>query len=98
MAERLTAESAGYAVLSASANVWPKSVAMLGIFVSAASATPTITVYDSSTTTTTTPIVTVFTPVAGTYYKLPFQALNGLYVVISGTVSCTVGFQTETTQ
>jgi hypothetical protein len=74
------------------------SQALVGIFVSNAAATPTITIYDDSATGTSVPLVTTFTPVAGTYYKLPFRALNGLNVVIGGTVSCTVGFQTETTQ
>lgn len=90
------AESAGYAQVSASGNVWPQSAALLGIFVSAASATPTITVYDDSGTGTTTKIVDTFTPVAGTFYKLPFRALKGLNVAIGGTVSCTVGFMPET--
>ena len=65
---------------------------MMGIFVSAASATPTITVYNSATTSTADPIVTVFTPIAGTYYPIPASAGAGLYIVISGTVNCTVFF------
>jgi hypothetical protein len=80
-----------YRQLSSSANVMPTGGVLGGIFVSAASSTPTITVYDSATTTTATTIVSVFTPVAGTYYPLPFAFSNGCYVVISGTVSCTVG-------
>lgn len=96
MAPDIVAESAGYAVVSASGNVCPKSCALLGIFVAAASATPTITIYDDAGTGTSVPMVTVFTPVAGTYYKLPFRALNGINVVVGGTVSCTVGYQTET--
>jgi hypothetical protein len=96
MAPDIVAESVGYAQVSASGNISPKSAALVGIFVSAASATPTITVYDDAGTGTSTKIVDTFTPVAGTYYKLPFRALNGLNVVIGGTVSCTVGYQTET--
>lgn len=96
MAPDIVAESVGYAQLSASANVSPKSAALIGIFVSAASATPTITVYDDAAAGTTTKIVDTFTPVAATFYKLPFRALSGLNVVIGGTVSCTVGYQTET--
>lgn len=76
--------------IAASANVLPTSGALMGIFVSAASATPTITIYDSATTTTTITLVTVFTPVAATWYSIPITCLNGIYVVISGTVSCTV--------
>lgn len=77
--------------ISSSTNVKADMGVLGGIFVSAASSTPTITVYDSATTTTTTKIVDTFTPVAATYYPLPFGFSSGCYVVISGTVSCTVG-------
>lgn len=97
MAPDFVVEAAGYAQLTGvGGNVAPNCAALLGIFVSAASATPTITVYDDHATGTTTKIVDTFTPVAGTYYKLPFRALKGLNVVLGGTVSCTVGFMPET--
>lgn len=76
--------------LSASANVMPRTGVLLGVWVSSASAVPTIAVYDSATTTTTTIIANTFTPVASTWYPLPFACVNGVYVVISGTVDCTV--------
>ena len=82
----------GYKVVSATGNVSPIACDLLGIFVSAASSTPTITIYDSATTTTTAPIVTVFTPTAGTYYTIPASTTSGIYVVIGGTVSATVFF------
>jgi hypothetical protein len=66
-----------------------------GIFVSAASSTPTITVYDTQTSGTTATVLGVFTPVAATNYIF-FDGLNtanGLYVVISGTVKCTVYYE-----
>lgn len=91
----IVTQSAGYKQVSASGNVWPQCAALEGIFVSAASATPTITVYDDSGTGTTTKIVDTFTPVAATWYPLPFMALKGINVVIGGTVSCTVGFLPE---
>lgn len=62
---------------------------MGGIFVSAASSTPTITVYDGLTAAGT-KIIDTFTPVAATYYPIPASFTTGLTVVISGTVSCTV--------
>lgn len=77
--------------ISASANLRSTSGGMLGIFVSAASATPTITIYDDASTGTTTKLVDTFTPVAGTWYPLPFAFANGLNVVLGGTVSATVG-------
>jgi|HubBroStandDraft_4_1064222.scaffolds.fasta_scaffold1706234_2 hypothetical protein len=92
----IVVESGGYAQISASGNVWPSACAMTGIFVSSASGTPTITIYDDAATGTSVPLVATFTPVAGTYYKLPFRALLGLNVVIGGTIACTVGFQAET--
>jgi hypothetical protein len=66
-----------------------------GIFVSAASSTPTITVYDTQTSGTDITVLGVFTPVAATNYIF-FDGLNtanGLYVVISGTVKCTVYYE-----
>lgn len=80
----------GYRQISASGNVVPHQCELLGIFVSAASATPTITVYDDAATGTTTKMVDTFTPVAGTWYPLPFTAKSGVNIVISGTVSATV--------
>lgn len=62
---------------------------MGGIFVSAASSTPTITVYDGLTSGGT-KVVDTFTPVAATYYQMPLAFTTGLTVVIGGTVSCTV--------
>lgn len=82
----------GYKAISATGNVAPIAVKMLGIFVSAASSTPTITVYDSATTTTTDPVVATFTPTAGTWYTIPAAVESGLYVVIGGTVNATVFF------
>ena len=87
---------ANYTYITASANIKPMAGKLKGIFVSAASATPTITVYDSAATTTTATLLGVFTPVAATSYILPLEgayAKNGIYVVISGTVSATVLYE-----
>lgn len=81
-----------YKQINASGNVCAVDGILGGIFVSAASATPTITVYDDSKTGTTTKIVDTFTPSPGVFYPLPFAFSQGLNVVISGTVSATVGF------
>lgn len=77
--------------ISVSTNVMARSGYITGIWVASASATPTIAVYDSATTTTATIISNTFTPSAGTWYPIPFRANSGVYVVISGTVDCTVG-------
>lgn len=86
-----------YKQISASANIKPMAGKLKGIFVSAASSTPTITVYDSAATSTSDPkILDTFTPTAATSYLLPLDgafAKNGLYVVISGTVSATIIFE-----
>lgn len=77
-------------LVTASGNVKVGSGALLGIFVSAASSTPTITIYDDAATGTTTKIVETFTPVAATWYNLPIAVSAGINIVISGTVSATV--------
>lgn len=82
----------GYKQISATGNVSPNPANLLGIFVSAASGSPSITVYDSATTTTATKIIDTFTPVAATYYPMPASTSAGIYVVIANTVSCTVIF------
>jgi len=82
----------GYKQISASGNVSPIPIGMLGVFVSNAASTPTITVYDDAATGTTTKIVDTFTPISGTWYPLPFGASKGLNFVIGGTVSATVSF------
>lgn len=87
---------ANYTYITASKQIKVGQGKLKGIFVSAASATPTITIYDVQTGTTTT-MVGVFTPVSATYY--PFGQYdgaffnNGLNVVISGTVSATVVYE-----
>ena len=67
-----------------------------GIFVSSASSTPTITVYDSFSSSTSDPVVlTTFTPTANTMHNF-FQGLytnKGIYVVIGGTVSATISYE-----
>jgi hypothetical protein len=89
--------SYGAGPISATANIQPTPGILHGVFVSAASSTPTITIYDSATTTTSTTIISVFTPVAGTYYPLgDLFFKNGCYVVISGTVSATFSTATGT--
>jgi hypothetical protein len=62
-----------------------------GIFVSAASATPTIKVWNS-TTNSGDVLVNTFTPAGPAFYEMPFQFGVGCYVEISGTVDCTVSY------
>ena len=83
-----------YLNISATANLKTSAGKLKGIFVSAASATPTITIYDSPAATTTKTIISVFTPTAATMYPLlatdgGIFFSSGLYVVISGTVAAT---------
>jgi hypothetical protein len=85
-----------YKQLTATDQVKPMAGKLKGIFVSAASSTPTITVYDSAVSLNTDPkILGTFTPVAGVNYNFfdGVYANKGLYVVISGTVSCTIAFE-----
>ena len=77
--------------ITSSTNVMPRSGYITGIWVSSASSTPTIAVYDSEASGTSTVIAATFTPIAGSWYPIPFRVNSGCYVVISGTVNCTVG-------
>jgi hypothetical protein len=81
-----------FKALAASANVKASDGLLGGIFVSAASGSPTITIYDDAGTGTTTTIVAQFTPAAGTWYPMPFAFSKGLNVVFGGTVSATVAW------
>lgn len=77
--------------ITASGNVCAiPGVTLIGIFVSAASSTPTITVYDDAGTGTTTKVIDTFTPVAGQFYPLYIGSRAGFNVVLGGTVSATV--------
>jgi hypothetical protein len=87
---------ANYTYITASTNIKPMAGKLKGIFVSAASSTPTIAVYDSAAATTTDVILDTFTPVAATSYLLPLDgayAKNGIYVAIGGTVKATVIYE-----
>ena len=88
---------ANYTNISATANIKPMAGKLKGIFVSAASSTPTITVYDSAATSTSQPtMLSTFTPAAATSYLLPLDgayAKNGIYVVIGGTVTATIIYE-----
>jgi hypothetical protein len=86
---------ANYSYITASTTVKPAAGKLRGIFVSTASATPTITVYDSFATSTARTIIGVFTPSAHTFYSFTDEGMyakDGIYVVISGIVAATVIF------
>ena len=90
---------ANYHYITATQQVKPAAGKFKGIFVSAASSTPTITIYDTfDGTTTNTTMVGTFTPTAGNQYcylggdgGMYFN--KGLYVVLGGTVAATVVFE-----
>ena len=84
-----------YAQISATKPIKNSQGKVKGIMVSAASSTPTITVYDEETAGTTTKVIDTFTPVAGTNYNFfdGINTKNGIYVVIGGTVSATVYYE-----
>ena len=77
--------------LTASGLVKTGGGSIIGIFVASASATPTIKVWDN-TAASGTVLVNTFTPVAGSFYPMPFTFRTGLYVSIGGTVDCTVSW------
>jgi hypothetical protein len=85
-----------YAAISATAQIKVAAGKLNGIFVSSASSTPTITVYDSFKSSASDPVVlATFTPTANTMHNF-FNGLyfnKGIYVVISGTVAATISFE-----
>lgn len=87
---------ANYTYITATRQIKVGAGKLKGIFVSAASSTPTITIYDVQTGTATT-MVGVFTPAAATFYSFgPADGMffnNGLNIVISGTVTATVIYE-----
>lgn len=84
-------ENGAFKALTASAVVRTGPWQMLGIFVSAASATPTIEVLNAVTSGTAT-CISVFTPVAGTWYPMPISGATGITVLIGGTVAATLSW------
>ena len=89
--------SANYKSISATTQIKVGFTVLKGIFVSAASATPTITVFDSATALNTDPtILGVFVPAAAGIYTFTangITASKGIYVVISGTVVATIFYE-----
>ncbi len=88
---QIVSESASFTNITSSGQVRGNPANLLGIFVSSASATPTIKVWDS-TAASGTVCVDTFTPIAGSFYPMPASCVNGIYVTVSGSVSCTVFF------
>jgi len=87
---------ANYTYITASKQIKVGAGKLKGIFVSSASGTPTITIYDVQTGTATT-MVGTFTPVGATYYPMgnyDGSFFNqGLNVVLGGTVAATVVYE-----
>lgn len=85
-----------YTAISATNQIKRAAGKLNGIFVSGASGTPTITVYDSFSSSNSDPtILAVFTPTGNTMHNF-YQGLyfnKGLYVVISGTVTATISYE-----
>jgi hypothetical protein len=85
-----------YTAITATAQIKRDAGKLNGIFVSSASSTPTITVYDSSASSASDPVVlATFTPTGNTMHNF-FQGLfvnKGIYIVISGTVSATISYE-----
>ena len=85
-----------YTAITATAQIKRDAGKLNGIFVSSASSTPTITVYDSSTSSASDPVVlATFTPTGNTMHNF-FQGLfvnKGIYVVITGTASATISYE-----
>ena len=64
---------------------------LAGIFVSSASSSPTFKIWDN-TSAAGAILVDTFTPIAGSWYPLPFHFTTGCYITVGGTLSATVSF------
>ena len=85
-----------YTAISATTQIKREAGKLNGIFVSSASSTPTITVYDSSASSASDPVViATFTPTGNTNHNFyPRLYVNkGIYIVISGTVAATIAYE-----
>ena len=78
-------EAQNYRNITSTTTIFTGTGSILGIFVSSASSSPTITVSDGVGT-----MVAQFTPVAATFYPMPGRFNTSLIVTIGGTVNCTV--------
>lgn len=84
-------ENGSYKLISASTVVRTGPWQMLGLFVSSASGSPTVEVYNAVTSGTAT-CVGQFVPTGGTWYPLPVSGATGLTVAIGGTVVSTLSW------
>lgn len=84
-----------YAQIEATKLVKNSQGKIKGIMVSVAGSTPTLTIYDQQTAGTDQKVIDTFTPVSATNYNFydGINCENGIYVVISGTVKCTVYYE-----
>lgn len=87
-----------YKAISASTQIKVGVGKLKTIFVSGASSTPTITVYDSDRSSASDPVmIATFTPAVSTDYHFSqgdgIFFNKGCYIVISGTVTATVAFE-----
>lgn len=85
-------ENGTFKVITTSTVVRTGPWQMIGLFVSAASATPTVEILNATTSGTAT-CITVFTPIAGTWYPMPISGASGITVLIGGTVAATLSWQ-----
>lgn len=82
-------ESQNYTNMTGTTTVFTGNGNLLGIFVASASGSPTIKVSDGAGT-----VVNTFTPVAATWYPMPFRFNTSLIVTIGATVDCTASWGT----
>jgi hypothetical protein len=87
--------SSNYAQISATTLIKQQAGKIKGIFCSAASASPTIEIYDAQTASTSIKVIDTFVPVSATNYNF-LDGINtefGIYIVVGGTVSCTIYYE-----
>jgi hypothetical protein len=84
-----------YAQISATTLIKQGPGKIKGIFVSSASSTPTIAIYDAQTASTDVKVIDTYTPVSASNINFydGITTENGIYVVIGGTVSATIYYE-----
>ena len=77
--------SCNYTNTTSTKTIYTGPCAIYGIWVSSASNTPTLKVSDGANV-----VANTFTPAGATFYQIPASIATSLIVTVSGTVDCTV--------
>lgn len=91
----LVYEAAPFTRITGSTVIAQNSAAIIGVLFAAASSTPTISIVDSNDNAAVGDAIVLgtMTPLAGTFLPVPALCQKGIFVILGGTVDCTVFWQ-----